>query len=332
MGFDGSLKRYFPLVVCLLIAVAAYFQAAGMGQIFASAAALDPSSVPAKAPMPRAAPPPAAGHEHETNAQAILDRNPFDSATGPLTGEEIKPEIKPQSVAEIDRDPYDDPDCDTAKVMMIVASDDPDWSFASIAGPDGKTMLRRRGDEINGQTIVYIGDQRNDERKRTDERKIWDRVWLTSGGSRCQLQVGGKAPAKGASTPATPAAPTGKGSSTLPSEITSKIRKVGEHEYDLDRSALDYVLANQGELMKVRIVPEKEGDKVAGLRMFGIRQGSLFSLIGMENGDRLNSINGFEMSDPQKALEAYAKLQRADHLTVSIQRSGKPVNIDFNIK
>jgi general secretion pathway protein C len=331
MGFDGSLKRYFPIVVCALIALAAYFQASGMGQIFASAAALDPSALPARA-LPHKAPALRDhDHAHETQAQAILDRNPFDSATGPLTGEEVQPDIKPEAVAEIDRDPYDDPLCDTAKVLMIVASEEPEWSFASIAGPDGKSQLRRKGDEINGQTIVFIGDQRTEERRRSDHRAVWDRVWLTSGSTRCQLEVGGKAPAKGAAPAAPTPSPKG-GASTLPAEITSKIRKVGEHEYDLDRSALDYVLANQGELMKVRIVPEKEGDRVAGLRMFGIRQGSLFSLIGMENGDRLNSINGFEMSDPQKALEAYAKLQRADHLTVSINRGGKPLNIDFNVK
>jgi general secretion pathway protein C len=330
MGFDGVLKRYFSIVVCALIALAAYFQASGMGQIVASTAALDPSALPVHAAPRKAPPATTVDRDHDTNAQAILDRNPFDSATGPLNGEEVKPDLKPQAVAEIDRDPYDDPPCDTAKVMMIVASDEPEWSFASIAGPDGKTSLRRKGDEINGSTIVFIGDQRTDERKLRDHRAVWDRVWLTSGSTRCQLEIGGKAPAKGAA----PAAPTpnAKGASSLPPEITAKIRKIGEHEYDLDRSALDYVLANQGELMKVRIVPEKEGDRVAGLRMFGIRPNSLFSLIGMENGDRLNSINGFEMSDPQKALEAYAKLQRADHLTVSLQRGGKPMNIDFNVK
>lgn len=331
MHLDGNLKRYFPVLVCALISIAAYFQASGMGQLLAATATLDPTSVPVRSVTRRSTSLPSADRDHETNAQAILDRNPFDSATGPLTGEEIKPEITAPTIAEIDRDPYDDPLCDTAKVLLIAASDEPEWSFASIAGPDGKPSLRRRGDEINGQTIVYIGDQRSEERRRSDRRAVWDRVWLSSGSTRCQLEVGGKAPAKTAAPPPPTASPKG-GASTLPAEVTSKIRKIGANEYDLDRSALDYVLANQGELMKVRIVPEKEGDRIAGLRMFGIRPGSLFSLIGMENGDRLNSINGFEMSDPQKALEAYAKLQRADHLTVSLQRGGKPMNIDFNVK
>ena len=93
------------------------------------------------------------------------------------------------------------------------------------------------------------------------------------------------------------------------------------------------ILENQGELMKsARIVPVNQDGKVAGLRLLGIRPDSLLSVLGLENGDQLSSINGFEMSDPQKALEAYAKLRTADHLTVAVTRKGQPTNIDFSIK
>jgi len=52
-------------------------------------------------------------------------------------------------------------------------------------------------------------------------------------------------------------------------------------------------------MRSARVVPEKEGDKVVGIRLFGIRQDSLLGTLGLENGDRLSSINGFEMSDPR---------------------------------
>ena len=119
----------------------------------------------------------------------------------------------------------------------------------------------------------------------------------------------------------------------MPPDIAAKIHKVSENEFEVERSVVDQVLENQAELMKsARIVPEKEGDKVVGIRLFGIRPDSLLGTLGLENGDRLSSINGFEMSDPQKALEAYARLRTADHLTVSVNRRGKPMNIDFKIK
>ena len=51
-----------------------------------------------------------------------------------------------------------------------------------------------------------------------------------------------------------------------------------------------------------------------------------------ENGDRLQTINGFDMTSPEKALEAYARLRTADHLTVQVNRKGSNTNLDYNIK
>jgi general secretion pathway protein C len=82
----------------------------------------------------------------------------------------------------------------------------------------------------------------------------------------------------------------------------------------------------------IRIVPEQANGKVAGIRLFGIQHGSLLEMLGLENGDRLQAINGFELSDPQKALEAYARLKMADHLTTQINRRSQTLNIDYWIK
>src|SRR6185503_19586229 len=146
------------------------------------------------APPGHHAPPPAApaNQDHSTSAGSIISRNPFDAVTGPLDGKPIDPLPAPSAAADANRDPYQDPACDAAKVLLIVASDDPEWSFASIAGPDGKSMLRRQGDEINGHTVFFIGDLRPEERRPGDRRDVWDRVWLTGNNGRCQMGVGGK--------------------------------------------------------------------------------------------------------------------------------------------
>ena len=319
MGLDALLKRYFPAAICLLIAIAAYFQASGLGQLVASSVALDPSAVPTAGAAPKKISTQAANADHETHAKDILARNPFDSVTGPLDGTPLEMNIPSQAV---DRsDPYQDPACDVARVLLITSSEDPAWSFAAIAGSDGKPMLRRQGDEVSGHTVFYIG---------------WDRVWMTQGGSRCQMEVGGKqTPKAGPAKPAASAeAETGRGrGKKVPPDIASKISKVSENEFNVERSVVDQILENQAELMRsARIVPEKEGDKVVGIRLFGVRKDSLLGTLGLENGDRLQTINGFDMSSPEKALEAYAKLRTSDRLTVTVNRRGKPMNIDFNIK
>ena len=92
-------------------------------------------------------------------------------------------------------------------------------------------------------------------------------------------------------------------------------------------------MENQADLMRsARIVPEQENGKTVGIRLFGVRDGTLLGVLGMENGDRLQQINGFDMSSPEKALEAYARLRTADHLTVQVNRRGTNQNIDYSIK
>ena len=71
---------------------------------------------------------------------------------------------------------------------------------------------------------------------------------------------------------------------------------------------------------------------VVGVRLFGIRPDTLLGSIGLENGDRLETINGFKMSSPEKALEAYTRLRAADGLTLQVDRGGKPMTIDIKFK
>jgi general secretion pathway protein C len=180
---------------------------------------------------------------------------------------------------------------------------------------------------VAGHTVDFIGDRRTEEQRREGNMfAVYDRVWFTAAtGARCQIRLGGKAPPKTAPKEAKPKSGVAK-------DIADKIHKKSETEFDVERSVVNTILENQAELMKsARIVPEKEGDKVVGIRLFGIKPDSLLGTLGIENGDRLSTINGYEMTNPQSALEAYTKLSTADHLTVAVNRHGNPVNIDFNI-
>ena len=46
----------------------------------------------------------------------------------------------------------------------------------------------------------------------------------------------------------------------------------------------------------------------------------------------LRTINGYDMSSPDSALEAYARLREANNLTLSVVRRGQAMTIDYNIQ
>ncbi len=328
MGFDALLKRYFVVVILGLLALAAYFQASGVSQFAGSRLTVEAKDI--AAPPPAAKVPPGSRRpsgprtSERKSAKPIIDRNPFDSVTGPLTQVDAGPDSGGGADEPVDfSNPYAAPGCDDSiKLLIVAASEDPAWSMAALGGnvTEGKTQMRRIGDTFGSKRIWYIA---------------WDRVWLHGGGDLCQVTMFTpevKPAAKAKKPTKKPTKKRRRGPRTVPPDIADKIQKVSPTEFNVDRSVVDQIMENQAELMRsARIVPEQKDGKVVGVRLFGVRPDTLLGTLGLQNGDRLETINGFNMASPEKALEAYARLRTADHLTVTVNRRGKPMNIDFNI-
>ncbi len=329
MALDILLKKYFSGVVLALIAMAAYFQAAGATQLVGSALTLEeglpppPALKPARSDQNR-------GHQ---SADPILTRNAFDSVTGPIDPDPpvITPEVE-SGPAPI-TDPLAAPRCDGTQVMIVTESDDPTWSVAAVQGPgEPHPTMRRVGDPVGDKKVAYIG---------FNPREASPAVWFEGSSAICQVLLFGEEPQAQAPQPQKPSEPSEpkkrrsrrRGASPLPKEMRDKIKRVSDTEFHIDRSVVDKILEDQAELMKsARIVPEKKDGKVVGIRMFGVRPDTLLGTLGFQNGDRLETINGFNMASPEKALQAYARLRTANNLNVKISRRGKPMSIDFRIK
>gem|GEM_PF-122201 len=319
VAFDQLLKKNFWIVVLPLIAVAALLNAQAVTQLVGVGLMPDDKALATPPAVSKTAPT-AAGSGKSKSAEPILARNPFDHVTGPLHPPSVA-EPTENAEEEVDStDPFSAPSCDGVKVLIIAASADPDWSFAAFGADNNKSILRRRGGDVSGRKVEFIG---------------WDRVWLQGGGSRCQAPLfKSENPPPKPAAPAPEAAPPPRGGATpLDPALAKGIQKISATEFNIDRGVVDKILENQSELMRqARIVPEQENGKVVGIRLFGVRPDTLLGTLGMLNGDRLQTINGFDMASPEKALEAYARLRTADKLTVQINRNGQNMNLDYNIK
>lgn len=267
---------------------------------------------------------------------AILRRNIFDHEQGDLTkiGEE---ETKTGSEPETEPGPEEpiDPDAPLPKcsgnmrlVGSVVFDREPRWSFAAMMSGGGKTELYRTGMTVDGNELIAV--QLN-------------RVVLQPEGEQvCQVQM---------FAPETPKSARSRkrqrradkdeekedkeddGGAVSSQALAQGIEKVSETEYNVDRRLVNKVLQNQAKLMRqARIIPHEKGGRVVGVKLYGVRRDSLLGKLGMHNGDMLRTINGFNMTSPDKALEAYSRLRNADHLTVAVQRRGQDMNIDYNIR
>lgn len=321
MSPDAFVKRGFAFIVGGMVAVSAYYQASGVSHLIAHQIARDGAPPAALATTPVEAP---LSEDRSPSAAPILERNPFDSITGPLVP---PPSEVLAGQADLSRlDPYLAPPCDTGRVVLIAVSEDPEWSFAAVEAEGGRTALGRRGGEIGGRKVEHIA---------------WDRLWMTSGGARCQMQLGKKSgnDAKKAPEPQ-PRAPDpprerpsrASGRSDVPPEIASRMKRVSETEIDIDRSAAQKIF-EQPEIVTntSAAIPEMRDNQVVGLKMM-VKPGSVLESFGLQSGDLVKSINSIDLTDPQKAMLAYTRMQSDKSLSVVVERDGRPVRLKVNIR
>lgn len=267
----------------------------------------------------------------EADAIPILRRNIFDSETGDLSAppEVDEPEVidEPEVVAAVyDPNGPPPPPCDGSMRLVgaFVRMRRHEDSFAAITDASGQSLLYQEGMSVDEREVVNIAASRV--------------VLRPSNGSLCSLSMFGDQP-RVATAPARPepAPRRSRGRESPegldPEALEAGITQVSEREYSIERSLVTSLLANQAALMRsARVIPHEEGGRVVGVKLYGIRRSSLLGRLGIQNGDMLRTINGYDMTSPDSALEAYARLQSADRITINLARRGQDMSIDYSIR
>ena len=110
------------------------------------------------------------------------------------------------------------------------------------------------------------------------------------------------------------------------------VDKIAGHRYRIPRAALDGFLGGGVSAQWPRVVPQLRDGKPIGFRLLGIRSDGPFAAIGLDNGDILLEVNGTSIETPDTALAAYAKLRTASHVWLAIERAGRRIRIDYDIR
>ncbi len=133
--------------------------------------------------------------------------------------------------------------------------------------------------------------------------------------------------------PEAPTPPPGEDAGGGPGGGGEGVSKVSENEYAIEQKKIQWVQEHLNEVATdARIVPAFKDGKSDGFKLFSIRPGSVYQQIGLQNGDVIQKINGYEMNSPDKALEVYGKLRDARAISVQLERRGTPKTITYQIR
>jgi general secretion pathway protein C len=169
--------------------------------------------------------------------------------------------------------------------------------------------MRRRGGEFDGKTVSFIAA---------------DRVWLVDSRGLCQAGMWGSPAAAQVPTAPRPGSP-------LTEELRTGIHSTSPTSFNVERQVVEKVLEHGAELMAGSHVVPEASSGVHGLRFARVDASSPMSLLGIRSGDVVQTINGFDVTNPEDALVAYGRLRLAQHLTVTMLRGGKVQNLDYDI-
>jgi hypothetical protein len=107
--------------------------------------------------------------------------------------------------------------------------------------------------------------------------------------------------------------------------LLDRIKKLDEQNYEVERSLVRDLVTGATKPGGVRFVPQLDNGEVKGVRVFGVRPGSIPFALGLKNGDTLAAIDGAPLKDLNQLLELYAKLDQLSAVELSGTRAGAPL-------
>ncbi len=125
----------------------------------------------------------------------------------------------------------------------------------------------------------------------------------------------------------------GAGALNTGSATTTGETPDGQTEFTVEEKELSDALANLPQLLsQARAVPYFKNGESIGMRLFAIRQGSLYQKLGLKNGDILKSVNDNSLSDPSQALKIFDQLKTERSISVRVERAGQEMSLQYQIR
>lgn len=318
-----SLRRYDWVLHLATIAVCAYFLARTITTYVAGVLeSAQPVIAEPLASEEEAAPP--SGGEKTANLEAyqvIEDRNIFNSAQTASATETPQEELESQQVGELGPAVKTSLDIKVQSTLVIGE------------GTDRRSSAIVSGGKAKGSQAYFVGEPESFSPNVKLTKVVKDRIEFVNNGRLEFAELTDWTSKKSVFVP--------------PDEAHSKEAKAGEKEEKakpaeegeaaagkivLDQKEVDDALQNLDKLYsEVRIVPNFQDGKPAGMKVLSIKPGGLASKLGIRRGDVLDKVNGQEL-DIKKGMELFNSMKDSKNFSLDVVRGGKNQTLEYEIR
>lgn len=114
---------------------------------------------------------------------------------------------------------------------------------------------------------------------------------------------------------------------------SSFAQKIGRTAYMVDQARLQQAIANPGQMMTdARLKPNIVNGREEGFALSEVKPGGVYQSLGLQDGDVLLRINDYDISNPERALQAFTALKGMERVQVDLIRSGSRMTMTYQIK
>lgn len=305
---QSFIKRYFWVIGLVTVLVCAVFAAKATGSILEAKFLGDPAKAPQVAAVTHKSAKPVAATRTKDGTQ-LATRNIFCSSCTPP--EPVAGSTDPSMIQN------------TSLPLSLLAT--------SVGLTDQQSYATIINTESQKQGLYMVGDAIPGASGKIKTIK-YKYVDFENGGHMERLSLAGTTPPP--PTPATPVAAAPKEyKDDMEAMVDTGIKKLDDTTFEISKDLVAKVTDNPMAFMKgARVVPAMKNGKPEGIKLYAIRPNSPYSKLGLQNGDTLTSVNGFELTSVDKGLEIYTKLKEATALELEVTRRGKPVTLKYSIR
>jgi general secretion pathway protein C len=110
-------------------------------------------------------------------------------------------------------------------------------------------------------------------------------------------------------------------------------RKIGKSTYAVDQSKVQEAISNPSQIMTdARLRPNLINGEEKGFVLSEVKPGGIYHSLGLRNGDILLRINEYDISEPEKALQAFTALKGLERIQIDLIRDGAKMTMTYQIK
>lgn len=110
-------------------------------------------------------------------------------------------------------------------------------------------------------------------------------------------------------------------------------QRIGKGAYVVDQARLQQAIANPAQMMTdARLRPNTVNGRDEGFVLSEVKPGGIYQSLGLQDGDVLLRINEYDISNPERALQAFTALKGLDRVQVDLIRQGTKMTMTYQIQ